>query len=211
MLNVGESDIRNEEGLLSKYRPLIEGRGVELAAACASIEMEIAQLDGASAREFMDDLGIQSSALDRLLRASYHLLGLISFFTVGHDECRAWMVRRGVSAKEAAGAVHSDMERGFIRADVVHYEDFIARGSLVQFDRGDIGALDAYVAGHAGGFAGVEGAVEDLKAADAAYRDSLPDVTHHHINLLVRPRLWTAIHRAWVRGWEIRRMAEGKS
>src|SRR5512140_160701 len=84
----------------------------------------------------------------------------------------------------------------------------IARGSLVQFDRGDVGALEAYVAGHAGEFAGMAGAVEDLKAADAAYRDSLPDITHHHINLFVRPRLWTAIHRAWVRGWEIRRMAD---
>lgn len=84
----------------------------------------------------------------------------------------------------------------------------VARGSLVQFDRGDIGALEAYVAGHAEEFGGLAGAVEDLKAADGAYRDSLPDITHHHVKLIIRPRLWTAIHRAWVRGWEIRGMAD---
>ena len=84
----------------------------------------------------------------------------------------------------------------------------VARGSLVQFDRGDVGALESYVAGHAEEFAGMAGAVEDLKVADGAYRDSLPDITHHHINLITKPRLWTAIHRAWARGWEIRRMAD---
>ncbi len=83
-----------------------------------------------------------------------------------------------------------------------------ARGSLVQFDRGDLGALESYVAGHAEEFTGLAGAVEDLKVADGAYRDSLPDITHHHIKLITKPRLWTAIHRAWVRGWEIRRMAD---
>jgi hypothetical protein len=84
----------------------------------------------------------------------------------------------------------------------------VVRGSLVQFDRGDIPALEAYIAGHAEAFAGMTGAVEDLKIADGAYRDSLPDITHHHIKLLTKPRLWTAIHRAWARGWEIRRMAD---
>src|SRR5665647_2414632 len=84
----------------------------------------------------------------------------------------------------------------------------IARGSLVQFDRGNIGTLESYVAGHAREFTGMQGAVEDLKVADGAYRDSLPDITHHHIQLITKPRLWTAIHRGWVRAWEIRRMAD---
>jgi hypothetical protein len=82
-----------------------------------------------------------------------------------------------------------------------------ARGSLVQFDRGDIRALEAHVSARAAAFADMTGALEELKKADQAYRDSLPDVAHHHIQLITRPRLWTAIHRAWVRGWEIRRMA----
>jgi hypothetical protein len=83
-----------------------------------------------------------------------------------------------------------------------------ARGSLVQFDRGDIRKLESYVTAHGPAFADMMGALEELKKADRAYRDSLPDIAHHHIRLITRPRLWTAIHRAWVRGWEIRRMAD---
>ena len=87
----------------------------------------------------------------------------------------------------------------------------IARGSLVQFDRGDIGTLASYVAARPGEFAGLEGALEALAAADAAYRDSLVDVTHHHVRLLTRPRLRAAIRRAWVRGWSVRRMADERT
>ncbi len=83
----------------------------------------------------------------------------------------------------------------------------VARGSLVQFDRGDLRKLGSYVAAHGTAFADMPGALEELKRADEAYRDSLPDIAHHHIRLITQPRLWTAIHRAWVRGWEIRRMA----
>jgi hypothetical protein len=84
----------------------------------------------------------------------------------------------------------------------------IGRGSLVQFDRGDVEALESHVAAHAADFAGLDGAVDELKAVDQAYRDSLPDITHHHVKLITQPRLWTSIHRAWVRAWEIRRMAD---
>jgi hypothetical protein len=83
----------------------------------------------------------------------------------------------------------------------------IARGSLVQFDRGDLRKLEAYVSAHGPAFSGMTGALEELKKADQAYRDSLPDIAHHHIRLITQPRLWTAIRRAWVRGWDIRRMA----
>ena len=87
----------------------------------------------------------------------------------------------------------------------------IRRGSLVQFDRGDVGRLEEYVAARPGAFGDMAGALEELKKADRAYRDSLPDFTHHHIRLITKPRLWTAIHAAWVRGWEIRRMADAEA
>lgn len=87
----------------------------------------------------------------------------------------------------------------------------VRRGSLVQFDRGDIAALESYAAARPEAFAGMAGALDELKAADAAYRDSQIDIAHHHVKLLVRPRLWTAIHKAWARGWGIRRMADGKT
>ena len=101
----------------------------EVVALSARIEAEIGQLDAADAAAFMADLGIAEPALDRSIRASYHLLGRISFFTVGEDECRAWTLRRGTPARKAAGVIHSDIERGFIRAEVVAYDDLVAAGS----------------------------------------------------------------------------------
>ena len=94
------------------------------------LEMEIAQLDPEDAALFMAEYGIEELALSRVIRRSYALLGLISFFTVGEDEVRAWTVRRGAKAPEAAGVIHSDMEKGFIRAEVVAFEDLVAAGSL---------------------------------------------------------------------------------
>jgi hypothetical protein len=96
---------------------------------CARIELEIAQL-GDDARTFLDDLGLRESGLDRVIRATYDLLGYLSFFTVGDDECRAWSVARGTAAQEAAGEIHTDMQRGFIRAEVVAYDRLAARGSM---------------------------------------------------------------------------------
>jgi len=95
----------------------------------ASVEAEIAGMDPADQQAFLDDLGLQESALTRFIRTSYHLLDLISFFTVGPDEVRAWPVLRGTRARPAAGKIHSDLERGFIRAEVVAYTDFIRYGS----------------------------------------------------------------------------------
>ena len=130
VLNVSEDDVRRESELIQSLRPQIESPNVHLSAACATLEMEIAQLDPDSARLFMEELGIESSALDRLVRASYELLGLISFFTVGDAEVRAWTIRRDLTAREAAGVVHTDMERGFIRAEVVNFADFQPRGGF---------------------------------------------------------------------------------
>jgi ribosome-binding ATPase YchF (GTP1/OBG family) len=96
----------------------------------APIEQEIAGLSRDEQRDFLAELGLAEPSLDRVIRASYHLLGLISFFTVGEDEVRAWTLRRGTCAREAAGAIHSDIERGFIRAEVVGWEDLVRLGSL---------------------------------------------------------------------------------
>ena len=106
---------------------------------CAAIELEIAKLDGADATAFLADLGLAESGLDRVIRASYDLLGYISFFTVGEDECRAWSIPRGTAAQLAAGEIHSDIARGFIRAEVARYDDLIARGSIAACrDRGEL-------------------------------------------------------------------------
>ena len=109
------------------------------AAVCAKIELEIGQLDAADAAAFLGDLGLKESGLDRVIRASYDLLGYISFFTVGEDECRAWSIPRGTPAQLAAGEIHSDIARGFIRAEVVGYDALIARGSMAACrDHGEV-------------------------------------------------------------------------
>ncbi len=99
-------------------------------AVCAKIELEIAELDAADRAAFLTDLGLTQSGLDRVIRASYDLLGYISFFTVGEDECRAWSIPRGTPAQLAASEIHSDIARGFIRAEVVSYEALTGRGSM---------------------------------------------------------------------------------
>jgi ribosome-binding ATPase YchF (GTP1/OBG family) len=97
---------------------------------CAKIELEIAELEPADAATFLADLGLHESGLDRVIRATYDLLGYMSFFTVGDDECRAWSIPRGTAAQLAAGEIHSDIARGFIRAEVVAYEPLVTRGSM---------------------------------------------------------------------------------
>jgi GTP-binding protein YchF len=108
-------------------------------AVCAKIELEIAQLEPSDAAAFLADLGLKESGLDRVIRASYDLLGYISFFTVGEDECRAWSIPRGISAQLAAGEIHSDIARGFIRAEVVSYDALTTRGSMAACrDHGEV-------------------------------------------------------------------------
>jgi GTP-binding protein YchF len=101
----------------------------EVVALSAKIEAEIAQLGAEDAQGFMEDLGISEPALERMIRASYRLLGRVSFFTVGQDECRAWTIRIGTPARAAAGTIHSDIERGFIRAELVGFEELVTAGS----------------------------------------------------------------------------------
>ena len=108
-------------------------------ALCAKIELEISQLEGADATAFLADLGLPESGLDRVIRTSYDLLGYISFFTVGEDECRAWSIARGTTAVLAAGEIHTDISRGFIRAEVVTYDALIARGTMAACrDHGEV-------------------------------------------------------------------------
>jgi GTP-binding protein YchF len=119
--------------------PFLARAGTAAAAVCAKIELEIAQLDAADAAAFLAVLGLAESGLDRVIRASYDLLGYISFFTVGEDECRAWSIPRGTSAQLAAGEIHSDIARGFIRAEVVAYEALVGRGSMAACrDHGEV-------------------------------------------------------------------------
>ncbi len=103
----------------------------EVFAVCAQIEQEISELDDDEKKMFLEDLGLSESGLDKLIRASYSLLGLISYLTSGEDETRAWTIKRGTKAPQAAGKIHTDFERGFIRAEVVNYKDLVENGSMV--------------------------------------------------------------------------------
>ncbi|MEN8163399.1 MAG: DUF933 domain-containing protein [Acidobacteriota bacterium] len=125
--DVGTDPFEDPAWALMKDRPRMG-----FSSACATLEGEMADLDADDAAAFMEDLGLVDRALDRIIRDSYHLLGLISFFTVGEDECRAWSIRRGTPAVEAAGAIHSDIQRGFIRAEVVPHDDLLETGSLAE-------------------------------------------------------------------------------
>lgn len=134
VINIDEGDLQSER--IRTYQKEIEsyfqGKGGDsvppVLALCGKIEMEIAQLPEDEAKEFLDDLGIQESAMHRLCRVSYEALGLISFLTVGKDEVRAWTIKKGTMAQQAGGKIHSDIERGFIRAETVRYDDFVASG-----------------------------------------------------------------------------------
>src|SRR5262245_29683140 len=132
VVNLGEADVRNVPQALERLqlRALGERPGVALCPVSATIEAEIAQLAPEDARAFMDDLGLQQPGLDRVIQSSYALLGLISFLTAGEDECRAWTIKNGTRAQQAAGVIHSDIERGFIRAEVVAFDELIAAGGI---------------------------------------------------------------------------------
>ncbi len=129
-LNLGEDDLARAGAFVGPVAGRWDGPSVVTTHLCATIEQEISELSAEDARAFLDDLGIETAATDRIIRATYGLLGLISFFTMGEDECRAWTVRKGARAPEAAGTIHTDLERGFIRAEVVPYDAFVAAGSL---------------------------------------------------------------------------------
>jgi hypothetical protein len=119
-----------ENAYYQQVADLAKGEGAQVIPVCAKLEAEIAELDSEEKAMFLEELGIAESGLDRLIRASYALLGLISFLTSGEDECRAWTIVRGTKAPQAAGKIHTDFERGFIRAEVVSYDDLMACGTM---------------------------------------------------------------------------------
>ncbi len=132
VLNVDEQEMNSEKTreTVSEQRAFFRGRKVRVLDLCGKIEMEIAQLAQDEAEVFLKDLGIEEPALNKLIHVSYDLLGLISFLTTGEDEVRAWTIQRGTNAQKAAGKIHSDIERGFIRAEVISFDDFITHGSM---------------------------------------------------------------------------------
>lgn len=132
VVNIDEADVTRGAEVESEFRARFAGAGREVAAISGKIEQELAQMSDDDAMEFRADLQIAESGLDRMIRLSYQLTGLISFFTVGPDECRAWNVHAGASAPAAAGKIHTDLERGFIRAEVVHWDDLFAAGSMAE-------------------------------------------------------------------------------
>ena len=131
--NVGEEDLADDGAsneMVAKVREFAAGEHSEVFVICAQIEEEISELDDDEKAMFLDDLGLKESGLEKLIKASYHILGLMSFLTAGEDETRAWTIKIGTKAPQAAGKIHSDFERGFIKAEVVNYKDLLEQGSL---------------------------------------------------------------------------------
>ena len=134
--NVEESALAEDNAMVLAVRARAAEEGAEVVTVCAAIEAEIAVLDQEERAEFLADLGLEEPGLDRVIRTAYRLLDLQTFFTAGEKEVRAWTVRRGATAPQGAGVIHTDFERGFIRAEVVAYDDFVACN-------GEQGAKDA--------------------------------------------------------------------
>ena len=132
--NTDEDGFANLDG--NKYyqqvKELAEKEGAQVLPICARMEQEIAELDGEDRQMFLEELGVTESGLDRLIKSSYALLGLISFLTAGSDECRAWTIKRGTKAPQAAGKIHTDFERGFIRAEVIAFQDMKDCGTMAN-------------------------------------------------------------------------------
>ena len=131
--NVAEDELADDaadNAGVKAVREFAEETGSEVFVICAQIEQEISELDDEEKTMFLEDLGLKESGLDKLIKASYKLLGLISYLTAGEDETRAWTIKVGTKAPQAAGKIHSDFERGFIKAEVVNYKDLLEHGSL---------------------------------------------------------------------------------
>ncbi|HIT33839.1 MAG TPA: redox-regulated ATPase YchF [Candidatus Faecousia intestinigallinarum] len=133
--NMSEDQVNNpeESQYYDQVKRLADSEGSQVIPICAKLEADIAELDDPEEKAmFMEELGLAESGLDKLIRSSYALLGLISFLTAGSDECRAWTIKNGTKAPQAAGKIHTDFERGFIRAEVIAFEDMKACGTLVN-------------------------------------------------------------------------------
>jgi ribosome-binding ATPase len=132
VLNLDEAHMDATEPEVAQFRARVQDPGLEVMPLYGKIESEIAQLPPEEAQNFLQEIGLPQSGLDRFIRTSYELLSLCSFFTAGEKEVRAWTIPQGLLAPQAAGVIHSDLERGFIRAEVIHYNDLVASGSLAK-------------------------------------------------------------------------------
>lgn len=153
--NVSEDDLADDGAsntFVQSVREFASKEGSEVFVVCAQIEEEISELDDDEKKEFLEDLGLKESGLDKLIKASYKLLGLISFLTAGPTETRAWTIKNGTKAPGAAGKIHSDFERGFIKAEVVYYQDLLDCGT--------------YAAAKEKGLVGIEGKDYVVKDGD---------------------------------------------
>lgn len=132
--NVSEEEVANPDNNphVQRVKEIAASEGAGVVTISAQVEAEIAELDQEERKVFLEELGLEQSGLDRLITEAYRLLGLITYFTAGEKEVRAWTIREGTKAPQAAGVIHTDFERGFIRAETVAYEDLIASGSLAQ-------------------------------------------------------------------------------
>ena len=130
--NISEDDLSSggKNSYVTQVEELAAKENAQVVVICAKVESEIAELDEDEAKEFLADLGLESSGLNRLIHAAFELLGLMTFLTAGPDECRAWTIAKGTPAVKAAGKIHSDIERGFIRAEIVNYDDLVKYGSI---------------------------------------------------------------------------------
>ena len=132
MANINEEDINSDNEYVKKVEEYAKNEGAKVIKVCAKIEEELSQLDDQDHQDMLEALGIKMSGLDQLIKATYDLLGLATYFTVGKDEVRAWTFRKGMNAKECAGIIHTDFEKGFIRAEVMSYSDLIECGSELK-------------------------------------------------------------------------------
>ncbi len=132
MLNLGDDEADKLDSAVERHKlSALQGKpNSAVVAICGRLEAELAEMDEKEAAEFLASYGLKEPGLNRLIRATYDLMGLIQFFTAGEPEVRAWTIRKGSTAQKAAGAIHSDIERGFIRAEVVKWSDLLAAGSI---------------------------------------------------------------------------------
>jgi ribosome-binding ATPase YchF (GTP1/OBG family) len=132
VVNIGDADLPRRAEIEDQFRTKYRRPGRDVAVFCGNFEMELNELSDEEAAEFRESAGVTESGMANAIRMGYQLLGLISFLTAGHDECRAWTVESGATAPEAAGKIHSDLRRGFIRAEVIKFDDLVACGSEAE-------------------------------------------------------------------------------
>jgi len=133
LLNIDEAQVSRAAEIEAEFKQKLAAPQTDVAAFCGKLEMELVEMEPDEAKEYRSELGLgEETGLDRAIRLSYHLMGLVSFLTAGEDECRAWAVRDGSTAPQAAGKIHSDLERGFIRADVIRFADLVEAKSMVE-------------------------------------------------------------------------------